>query len=109
MWWQRKKGNELDEEIRAHFALEVKQRIDAGETREDAERAARRQFGNVALVTVITRPTRTPATPGLKATPRQASTRPLGPSLRLRCRHNRCRHNVAPLNQAFENRTFSSK
>jgi predicted permease len=52
---RRSKNRDLDDEILAHFEIEVKQRMEAGETREDAERAARRQFGNVALVKEITR------------------------------------------------------
>jgi len=49
------KEQELDEEILAHLAIEVKQRMDAGETPEEAECAARRQFGNRALVMEVTR------------------------------------------------------
>jgi hypothetical protein len=52
---RRSKEQELDEEILAHLAIEVKRRIEAGEIPEDAERAARRQFGNVALVKEVTR------------------------------------------------------
>ena len=58
MGWRfrrRAKEQELDEEILAHLAIEVKRRIEAGEIPEDAERAARRQFGNVALVKEVTR------------------------------------------------------
>jgi putative ABC transport system permease protein len=49
------KDRELDEEILAHLDIEVTQRIEAGETRVEAERAARRQFGSVALVMEVTR------------------------------------------------------
>jgi predicted permease len=49
------KEQQLDEEILAHLAIEVKQRIEAGETAENAERAARLQFGNVGLVKEVTR------------------------------------------------------
>ena len=49
------KEQDLDDEIAAHLAIEVKQRIEAGETPEEAERSARRQFGNVALTKETTR------------------------------------------------------
>ena len=49
------KEEELDEEILAHLAIEAKQRVDAGETAEQAERSARREFGNVAIVKEVTR------------------------------------------------------
>lgn len=52
---QRVKENELDEEILAHLAIEVKRRTEAGETPEEAERAARRHFGNIARVKEVTR------------------------------------------------------
>jgi putative ABC transport system permease protein len=58
MRWPRRrqsKEEELDDEILAHLAIEVKQRVDAGETPEQAERSARREFGNVALVKEVTR------------------------------------------------------
>ncbi len=47
---------ELDEEIEADFALEIQQRLEAGgATREEAEFAARRDFGNVTRVKEVTR------------------------------------------------------
>ena len=52
---RRAKEVELDEEILAHLAIEAKQRIEEGETPEEAERSARREFGNVALVKEVTR------------------------------------------------------
>jgi predicted permease len=52
---RRAKERELEEEILAHLAIEVQQRIEAGETPENAERTARRQFGNVGLVKEVTR------------------------------------------------------
>jgi putative ABC transport system permease protein len=45
----RPSDDELDEEIRAHLALNIKERIEAGEDPEAARRAARREFGNVTL------------------------------------------------------------
>ena len=46
---------DVDEEIRGHLAESVRRRMAAGETREEAERAARREFGNVALIRDETR------------------------------------------------------
>ncbi|MGE5277064.1 MAG: ADOP family duplicated permease [Acidobacteriota bacterium] len=56
--WRRKdKERDLEEEIQAHLALETELRIEDGQTPEDAERSARRDFGNVALVKEVTRGT----------------------------------------------------
>jgi predicted permease len=41
--------DELDDEIRGHIALEVRERIERGEDPETARLAALKQFGNVAL------------------------------------------------------------
>jgi hypothetical protein len=59
-WLRWKESNkdrerELDEEIEADFALEIQQRVEAGATREEAEFAARRDFGNVTRVKEVTR------------------------------------------------------
>ncbi len=48
---------ELDEEIRAHFAMAVADRIARGESPEDAAAAARREFGNLGRVKETTRET----------------------------------------------------
>jgi predicted permease len=50
-----KKERELHEEIEAHLAIETQQRIDRGESPEEARANASRQFGNVALVMEVTR------------------------------------------------------
>jgi hypothetical protein len=58
MGWRRGRSSrdeELDEEIRTHLALEAKQKVEAGETPQEAERIARREFGNVAAVMEVTR------------------------------------------------------
>jgi putative ABC transport system permease protein len=58
MWWffrRKSKEEDLDEEILAHLAIEVKQRVDAGETPEEAEVEARRKFGNATLAMEVTR------------------------------------------------------
>ena len=55
MRWFFRREQELNEEIEAHLAIEIKRRIENGETAEEAERAARREFGNVAMVKEVTR------------------------------------------------------
>ncbi|HEX8944647.1 MAG TPA: permease prefix domain 1-containing protein, partial [Gemmatimonadaceae bacterium] len=47
----------LDEEIRAHLAMAIADRILRGESPEDAAAAARREFGNVSHVKEVTRET----------------------------------------------------
>jgi predicted permease len=55
-WIRREhRERELEEEIELDFALEVQQRMEAGATREEAESAARRDFGNVTRVKETTR------------------------------------------------------
>src|ERR1700704_794412 len=50
-WLARKQeDSELSEELRAHLAIEADQRMETGESREDAARAARRVFGNIAHI-----------------------------------------------------------
>lgn len=52
-WFERRR-DELDEEIRAHLAMDMKDRMDRGATHDEAEAEARREFGNVALVSDVT-------------------------------------------------------
>jgi predicted permease len=46
---------ELDEEIRAHLAMAIRERIERGENPAEAEANARREFGNATLVKEVTR------------------------------------------------------
>jgi putative ABC transport system permease protein len=46
---------ELDEEIRAHLAIDIQQRIEAGDALETARSNARKDFGNIGLVKEATR------------------------------------------------------
>jgi hypothetical protein len=46
---------ELDEEIRAHLAIETRQRTEAGESPEAARAAARKDLGNELLIKEATR------------------------------------------------------
>jgi len=51
--WKREK--ELDEEVRSHLEMAARERVEKGEEKKEAERAARREFGNVGLVKEMTR------------------------------------------------------
>lgn len=53
-WWRRRE-RELEEELAAHFRLAVEARMTRGESRADAEAAARREFGGELLVREATR------------------------------------------------------
>src|SRR5262245_19847975 len=46
--------HELDEEVRAHLAMAIRDRIAQGESPETAEQNARREFGNVTHVKEVT-------------------------------------------------------
>jgi len=50
-----RRDDELDEEIRAHLAMARHDRIERGESPQAAASAARREFGNPALVKEVTR------------------------------------------------------
>src|SRR5437588_210167 len=52
---RRKRDEELDEEIRGHLRMAVRERVERGETPEQAEAAALREFGNPTLVKEVTR------------------------------------------------------
>jgi hypothetical protein len=49
------RDQELDEEIRSHLAMALRDRIERGEETQTAELAARREFGNQTLVKETTR------------------------------------------------------
>src|SRR5262245_45649477 len=48
-------NQDLEEEIRAHLAIDTRQRIDAGDAPETARLKAAKDFGSVALVKEVTR------------------------------------------------------
>jgi putative ABC transport system permease protein len=52
---RRHREEELDEELRSHLEMAAHDRIERGETPEDAEAAVRREFGNVGLIKEVTR------------------------------------------------------
>jgi predicted permease len=51
----RRRDDELDEEIRSHLRMAIRERVERGETPEQARAAAQREFGNVGLVKEVTR------------------------------------------------------
>ena len=52
---RRRREQDLDEEIRTHLRMAIEERVARGESRAEAERAVRREFGNVGQVKEITR------------------------------------------------------
>src|SRR5713226_8218374 len=54
---RKRREKELVEEIQHHLAVEIDQRIRAGASPEEAERSARRDFGNQLLIQDVTRDT----------------------------------------------------
>jgi putative ABC transport system permease protein len=52
-----RRERDLDDELQAHFAMAVRDRIERGEAPLEAEQAARREFGNRTLVREVTRET----------------------------------------------------
>jgi putative ABC transport system permease protein len=53
-WW-RHREEELDDELRSHLEMAVQDRLERGESLEEAEAAVRREFGNVMMVKEVTR------------------------------------------------------
>jgi len=51
----RQKEQDLDEEIQGHLKMEILQRIERGESADDARANAIRDFGNVTLIKEATR------------------------------------------------------
>jgi putative ABC transport system permease protein len=54
-WRRHRRDLELDEELDGHVRMAIEERVARGERREDAERAARREFGNLGVVKEVTR------------------------------------------------------
>ena len=58
LWLDRRREDaDLADELRAHLAIEIQQRVDNGESPEDAARGARRTFGRLAQIQEDTRET----------------------------------------------------
>ena len=54
-WRRNRRDAELDEEVRSHLEMAAQERAERSEKQEEAEHAARREFGNVELVKQVTR------------------------------------------------------
>jgi predicted permease len=54
MSW-RKEREQLDQEVRSHLEMAARDRVERGQSAEDAGAAARREFGNLELVRRVTR------------------------------------------------------
>jgi predicted permease len=50
-----KQEEELEEEVRGHLEMAKRERVERGDTTNEAERGARREFGNIELVKEVTR------------------------------------------------------
>ena len=55
MFRRRRREEELDEEVRSHVRMAAQERIEQGETAEQARASAVREFGNITLVKEVTR------------------------------------------------------
>ncbi len=55
LFGKRKRDKDLGEELRSHLEMAAQERVDRGEEGEEAEYAARREFGNLGLVQEVTR------------------------------------------------------
>jgi predicted permease len=56
-FWRRKQDRELDDEIESHLRMASRDRVERGESPEQARESARREMGNVGLVKEVTRDT----------------------------------------------------
>jgi putative ABC transport system permease protein len=54
-WQRQNRQEELEQELQSHLQMAASDRIDRGESVQRAQHAARREFGNVALVQQVTR------------------------------------------------------
>src|SRR5262245_1222439 len=52
---RRRREEELEEEIQSHLQMAIRDRMERGESAEEAELEARREFGNVGLITETSR------------------------------------------------------
>lgn len=55
MIFRRKRDQELDEELASHLQMAAQERVDRGESPQEAEAAARRELGNSGLIKEVTR------------------------------------------------------
>jgi len=57
LFGKRKREEELHNEVESHLQMAAQEHIERGESEKDAQRAARREFGNVGVVEEVTRDT----------------------------------------------------
>jgi putative ABC transport system permease protein len=55
--WRRQREEEMEEEVKSHLHMAARERMERGETEEQARASARREFGSVGLVKDVTRST----------------------------------------------------
>src|SRR5262249_34936273 len=55
LWRRRRREEELEKEIQSHLQMAIRDRMERGESAEEAASAARREFGNVSLINETTR------------------------------------------------------
>jgi putative ABC transport system permease protein len=55
LWLRKQPQAQLNEELRAHLEMSAQDRINRGASPDEAAYAARREFGNVALIQTVTR------------------------------------------------------
>jgi hypothetical protein len=53
--WRRRRDEELEAEIQSHLDMATRERMERGETAEQARAAAQRELGNMGLVKEVTR------------------------------------------------------
>jgi putative ABC transport system permease protein len=53
--WRQRRDEDLDQEIRTHLSMLIQDQMDRGKTREEAEAASRREFGNEIHIKEVTR------------------------------------------------------
>jgi hypothetical protein len=54
---RQQRDEELDEEVQAHLQMAAQERVERGESPEQARTAALREFGNVGVIKEMTRDT----------------------------------------------------
>jgi ABC-type antimicrobial peptide transport system permease subunit len=54
-WFRRKREAELEEELQAHLRMAAQDRLERGESREEAEASTRLELGNIGLIKEVTR------------------------------------------------------
>jgi hypothetical protein len=53
--FRRRRDQELEEEIQSHLQMAARDRMESGQSSDEARHAVRREFGNALLVKEVTR------------------------------------------------------